>query len=394
MNNLPTLAIIGGGASGLSLAAMIDTTKYAVTIYEKNKALGRKFLVAGKGGFNLTHSEPLEDLKRRYSPAHWLDDTLDEFDNLDFRRWLEEIGIPTYVGSSRRVFPEQGIKPIEVLQAIKNHLIERGVQFRFGAEWSGWTSTGLLQFEDQEVEADITVFALGGGSWSVTGSDGSWIEMFRDRGVEVVPFAPANCRYLVDWEGQFRDQYEGKPLKNIAIMCGAQTIRGEAMVTRHGIEGNCIYALTEPISKLLKKGIATIYLDLKPMLSEQEIIVRLRSSDIKMSDRLSKVVNLDKTQLKLIKAYTTKDQFGDIGVLASMIKALPLQILGAADLDDAISTMGGVALSNLDRWYLLHDHPQTYCIGEMLDWNAPTGGYLLQACFSMGVRLARHFNNA
>jgi len=132
MNNLPTLAIIGGGASGLSLAAMIDTTKYAVTIYEKNKALGRKFLVAGKGGFNLTHSEPLEDLKRRYSPAHWLDDTLDEFDNLDFRRWLEEIGIPTYVGSSRRVFPEQGIKPIEVLQAIKNHLIERGVQFRFG----------------------------------------------------------------------------------------------------------------------------------------------------------------------------------------------------------------------------------------------------------------------
>jgi len=387
------VAIIGGGASSLALASELDTSKYSVTIYERNKALGRKFLVAGKGGFNLTHSEPIVDLKSRYSPAGWLDAALDDFDNVNFRTWLDKVGIPTYVGSSKRVFPVKGIKPIEVLRAIEQYIISKGVEFHFESQWLGWTADGKLQFEENVIDADIVVFALGGGSWSVTGSDGAWLDTFRKRGTEVVSFAPANCRYLVEWAEEFRIQCEGKPLKNIAITCGSHTSRGEAMVTSDGIEGSCIYALTDPISKSLESGDTVIHLDLKPTLSREEILKRLLQSDRNMTIRLSKSVKLDKTQLRLIKAYTKKEEYMDPDLMATKIKELPIRIEGTASIDDAISTMGGLGLAAVDEYYQLHKHPNTFCIGEMLDWNAPTGGYLLQGCFSMGMRLARHLND-
>lgn len=390
------MAIIGGGAAGLLLAAFLDSSLFDITIYEKNKTFGRKLLVAGKGGFNLTHSEPIADLIQRYTPTNFLEEALLHFSNEDLRNWLETIGIPTFIGSSKRIYPKEDIKPIDVLSKILEVLKSKDVAFKFEHDWTGWNAKNELIFENQEiVSSDYIVFALGGGSWKVTGSDGSWLDIFRKQDIETIPFKPANCAYQIEWNPDFLQKHSGSPLKNIAVTCGSKYQKGELVITDFGLEGNAIYALSPEIqSELDSLGKATIYIDLKPSLTEEDIKKRIENSNKKITETLSKDLNLSRLQINLIKDQLTKDEFLNTSVLASSIKALEFNVLAPAQIDEAISTTGGIPLDQVDSNHMLKKLPDHYCIGEMLDWNAPTGGYLLQACFSMGVHLASHINTS
>ena len=393
-NRKKSISIIGGGASALSMASFLDGAKFDVTIYERNKALGRKFLVAGKGGFNLTHSDPISDMITKYSPLGFLDESLLGFDNTKFRIWLESIGIPTYVGSSRRVFPEVGIKPIEVLAKIRDTITDHGHKLELNRKWTGWSGDGNILMDDLiEVRSDITVFCLGGSSWQVTGSDGGWNSIFQSKGISVNPFVAANCAYEVDWDRDFIIRSAGKPIKNVAITCDGTRVEGEAMISEFGLEGSAVYALTNQVqSQISNNGFAKIELDLKPMFSLAEIKDRLEASNRKITDALSKDLKLEKVKVKLLKSLLTKDEFLDLSILAMYVKSLPIHLKNAAPIDQAISTTGGIDIGEVDSYFQLRQMPNNYVIGEMLDWNAPTGGYLLQACFSMGHYLASHLN--
>lgn len=390
-----SIAIVGGGAAAMSCAAFLDSDRYEITIYEKNKSLGRKFLVAGKGGFNLTHAESVDDMILRYSPMGCLDEALRSFDNDRLRTWLGDIGIPTFVGSSNRVYPERGIKPIAVLNAITDHLDKRGVNIMYDQDWNGWVDDRQLKFVgDQSVYADIVIFALGGGSWKVTGSDGKWFEIFAHSDHLVEPFAPANCAVLIDWPQSIIDHHEGKPIKNVAVSCGGKTLLGDMIISKEGIEGSPIYGLSEELSAELEDPeYASIFLDLKPDLSLDDITERLSASDSRMTGRLTKKLNLNRLSIALLKAYTDQNTFMDASKTAAAIKRLPISITRLEELDKAISTRGGLSIDAVDSNFKLRNTASTYAIGEMLAWNAPTGGYLLQACFSMGYHLAVHLNH-
>jgi uncharacterized flavoprotein (TIGR03862 family) len=390
-----TVAIVGGGAAALLLAAFLDEQQFSITIYEKNKSVGRKLLVAGSGGFNLTHAEPLPAFIERYAPVSFMRPALEGFSNAALRQWLGQIGVPTFVGSSKRIYPVKGIKPIMVLNTILAVLEKQQVSIATQQEWTGWNERGELLFNQETVvKADHTVFALGGGSWKVTGSDGSWQKYFAERQVPTKAFAAANCAVQIHWPAAFLDRQEGQPLKNILIHCGDQQQSGEVVVTRSGMEGNAIYALSLPIQQQLQtSGAAHIYIDLKPSLPQAVVEQRIReATGQKMTAILKNSIKLRPVAIQLIKTHLNKEQFLDPQQLASFLKRLPLTVVGTAPIDEAISTTGGIDLSAIDAHYQLKALPHHYCIGEMLDWNAPTGGYLLQACFSMGVQLARHLN--
>ena len=391
-----SVSIIGGGSAALILAALLDYKKFKVTVYEKNKTLGRKFLVAGKGGFNLTHSEPIAQLISRYTPPHFLEKALLDFDNEDFRKWIDSIGIPTYIGSSKRVYPKSGIKPITVLNAILNVLDKQDVTIKYQHNWTGWMCDSSLGFNTNTIiKSDYTIFAMGGGSWKVTGSDGSWLDLFERESIPIVPFQSSNCAYRVDWPEDFILEHEGSPLKNIAISCLNKRQKGEAVITRFGLEGNAIYALSPQIRQELEsQQKAIVFLDMKPTLRYEDLLDKIRKSTFKKtSETLQKEVKLSSAQVGLLKKYLSKETYLNSELLAQNIKKLSIEITGAAPLNDAISTTGGIQLQAVDENFQLKDKKSNYCIGEMLDWDAPTGGYLLQACFSMGMHLARHLNN-
>ncbi|PCI99185.1 MAG: aminoacetone oxidase family FAD-binding enzyme [Flavobacteriales bacterium] len=390
-----TISIIGGGAAAITLAAFLNKQKFEVTIFEKNKALGRKFLVAGKGGFNLTHSEQIESFIERYTPSSFLKEVLLKFTNNDLRDWLYSIGIPTYVGSSKRVYPKEGIKPILVLKAIQTVLKENGVKIDYNKIWTGWDISNNLVFNNKEqVKSDYTIFALGGGSWKVTGSDGNWLPIFEKKGVNTIPFQASNCAYNIEWENDFILKHAGAPLKNISITCLNKKQKGEVVITQFGLEGNAIYALSPEIrSELKKQQKAIIFIDLKPTLSYEAILIKLKKSNSKkITELLKRELKLSSVQIGLLKTCISKEDFLTINTLAQKIKSLPFNIINSAELDESISTVGGICLSEIDLNYQLNTIKNNYCIGEMLDWDAPTGGYLLQACFSMGFGLAQHLN--
>jgi uncharacterized flavoprotein (TIGR03862 family) len=391
-----SVSIIGGGPAALLLAVFLDSEKFEVTIYEKNKSLGRKFLVAGKGGFNLTHSEPIIPFIERYMPPEFLKKSLLDFNNDELQVWLDEIGIPTFIGSSKRVYPVKGIKPIEVLNAIVNTLSNQGVNIQYEHTWTGWNQANQLVFNSEtEIESDYAVFALGGGSWNVTGSDGTWVEPFKEQGLDVIPFQSSNCAFKIDWPEEFIEKHEGEPLKNIAISCSGKSQKGEVVITKFGIEGNAVYALSPEIREgLNSEQKSSVFLDLKPTLTIDELLRKFKKSDLKnTTETLRRELNLSPAQLGLLKTYTSKETFLNPGLLLASIKKLEIEITGLAQLDEAISTIGGLSLKAVDKSFKLKNLKNTYCIGEMLDWDAQTGGYLLQACFSMGVQLARNLNN-
>ncbi len=397
-----TLAIVGGGASALILAAMLDEKKFDVTIYERHATLGRKFLVAGNGGFNLTHSEDIQELMKRYSydnfDAPFLEKSLQYFTNSDTREWLKSLGIDTYIGSSKRVFPINGIKPIQVLNAILTVLKSKNVTLKTKHTWQGWTTENELIMLQNDAEtlikADIVVFSLGGTSWSKTGSDGTWTSFFNGKGIEIIPFQASNCAYEVHWNESFLKHTEGKSLKNIALSCGEMSKMGEVVITRFGVEGGAVYALSPAIRKELNaQNQAIIYLDLKPVLTIYDIQKKLSNKGNKpLTALLKEQLHLSDTAISLLKSQLTKDEFLDLDTLILKIKQLPLSILASAPIDEAISTVGGIALGEVDAHFQLKKLPNHYIIGEMLDWDAPTGGYLLQACFSMGQYLAESLN--
>ena len=393
-----SLAIVGGGPAALMLAAQLDENKYDVTIYERNAALGRKFLVAGDGGFNLTHSEETEQFISRYTPSAFFEKIITDFSNTDLRNWFASIGIETLIGSSKRVFPINGIKPIDVLNAILNVLKKKNVSIKTNHLWKGWENDDLV-FETNDkipnVKSQIVIFALGGSSWKVTGSDGSWTNYFSEKGIDIVPFYSSNCAYEIRWKKEFIELAEGKSLKNIAISCKSKSKKGEIVITKFGLEGGAVYALSPEIRKQLKyEKSAEIFIDLKPHLSYEQIRDKFssrgnRSIKKLLIDRLG----CDDVQIELLKAILTKDEFTDPELLAKKIKHLPLTITSAAPIDEAISTVGGIALTEIDNDFQLKKLKNNYVIGEMLDWDAPTGGYLLQACFSMAYSLAKKLNN-
>ena len=402
-----TIAIIGGGASASALAAMLDENLLDITIYERQATLGRKFLVAGDGGFNLTHSEDLEHFLTRYSMpqsnnlSHQnIENSLRNFTNLDTRDWLKSIGIETFIGSSNRVFPTKGIKPIEVLNAILLVLKNKPIKLKTKCFWQGWNAQNeLIMLQNgikTLVKADIIVFSLGGASWRKTGSDGTWTPYFEEKGISTVPFQASNCAYKIDWSDNFLAKSEGKSLKNIALKCGDKVKKGEVVVTKFGLEGGAIYALSPAIREQLNEHqLATIYLDLKPVLSVEDIVQKLTEKNNKpLTTLLKEQLHLPDVAVALLKNQLTKDEFIHIPTLATLIKNIPLSITAAAPIDEAISTVGGIPFDEVDEHFQLKKLPNHYVIGEMLDWDAPTGGYLLQACFSMGAYLAKWLNNS
>jgi uncharacterized flavoprotein (TIGR03862 family) len=393
-----TIAIIGSGPSAMMLAAFLDGKANEITIYEKNFAPGRKFLVAGDGGFNLTHSEDLELFISRYTPSWFLEKSLRSFTNKDLCGWLKNIGIETYTGSSKRIFPVKGIKPIDVLNAILKELKKNNVLLKTQHKWIGWNEDNKLLFrhDKQEiiVSADIIVFALGGASWGKTGSDGTWTDLMEAKGIKIIPFKASNCAYEIKWDRELLKVSEGKIIKNITLTCGDKEKPGEVVITRFGLEGGAVYALSPEIRKQLNENKkAIIYMDLKPVFSLDEIKERLRGrGNRSYSKLLEEELHLTEVQIALLKSVLTKEEYTNKDLLPERIKRLPLQILNAAPVDEAISTVGGIALDEVDGNFQLKQLSGNYVIGEMLDWDAPTGGYLLQGCFSMGHYLAEYIN--
>jgi len=383
-----TVAVIGGGPAGLIAAETLSAHGAAVTVYDRMPSLGRKLLMAGRGGLNLTHSEPLEGFKARYGAATGrLGPFIDALPPEALIAWAQGLGQPTFVGSSGRVFPK-ALKASPLLRAWLRRLEDQGVAFQTRAEWLGWDETGALRFRDlPPVRPDAVILALGGASWPKLGSTGAWADILQARGVEVAPFRPANSGFAVAWTPLFRERFAGTPLKPLTLSLGDRTVRGEAMVTAYGIEGGAIYALGAPLRDAIDRdGQAVLTLDLRPDVSEAQLAERLARPRAGQSTStfLRKAAGLSPVAISLLReAGPLPDN------LAAAIKALPLTLTAPEGLEHAISTAGGVAWDAVDDKLMLKALPGVFVAGEMLDWEAPTGGYLLQACFATGVAAAK-----
>lgn len=385
------IIIIGGGAAGLVAAEQLSAT-CQVHIYEKGKTIGRKFLVAGKGGFNLTNAAVEKDLYRQYTAHPVLQEALQRFDSRAMRIWLAELGIPTFLGSSGRIFPEKGIKPIQVLQKIKDRLIERGVQIHCNHEFIGFDATQKPLIKHQEttvsLEADAYIFALGGASWSVTGSNMKWLKLFEQINVPTKAFEASNCGFEVNWKADFKGNYAGTPLKNIQISIGSTVIKGEALITDYGLEGNAVYPIIPALRAALKTQTAThIALDFKPNNSHQSLLKKIKGKQLKTKNYIYEF-NLDKAQFALIKAFTTKEEYLAPERFVEAMKHLKIPVQALRPIEEAISTIGGISLEALNANFSLKQQANLFVLGEMLDWDAPTGGFLLQGCFSTAMLCA------
>lgn len=383
------VAVIGGGPAGLMAAERMAAAGLAVTVFDRMPSSGRKLLVAGRGGLNLTHTEPLDRFLGRYGAARpALEPAIRAFPPDALRAWCAELGQETWVGSSGRVFPA-AFKATPLLRAWLGRLAGQGVQLRPGHRWAGWDDAGALRFEHAGggvlIRPAATVLALGGASWSRLGSDGAWVSLLRVRGVQVHPLRPSNCGFQVAWSAAFRARFEGMPLKRIALAFEGRTVRGEAVITADGIEGGAVYALSAPLRDAIAvRGDAVATLDLRPDLDEAALATRLAAPrrGQSLSNWLRKAVGLSPVAIGLLR------EAGPVpdapGALAARIKAVKLRLVGTRPLDQAISSAGGVAWGDLDDRLMLRRLPGVFAAGEMLDWEAPTGGYLLQAAFSTG----------
>ena len=390
------VAVIGAGPAGLMAAEVLAKAGRRVTVYDAMASAGRKFLMAGRGGLNLTHSEPLPDFIKRFGAAEAkLAPAIDRFTPADLRAWSDALGQPTFIGSSGRVFPE-AFKASPLLRAWLRRLGESGVSFAFRHRWIGWNADGALRFETPDGERLIspkaTVLALGGASWAKLGSDGAWVDWLAAKGVSVTPLRPANVAFDVAWSAIFKDRFEGQPLKGIALSFGARAVRGEAMVTRAGIEGGGIYALSSVLREaVMANGKAVLRIALRPDLAEDELRSKLAVSRGKQSfsNFLRKAIHLSPVAIGLLQEVTVAEGIS-IGSLppeklAALINAVPITLTGVAPIARAISTAGGIAFDEIDDAFMLKRMPGVFVAGEMLDWEAPTGGYLLQASFATGV---------
>ena len=385
------IVIIGSGPAGLMAAQSALEQGAHVSIYEAMPSAARKFLMAGKSGLNISHSENVDQLLGRYdAPDGRLRAMVSAFNASDIRDWMDALDEPSFVGSSGRIFPV-AMKASPLLRKWLRKLAERGAELYTRHRWTGWTSEGLLSFSTQngavQVESDATILALGGKSWSRLGSDGQWAEILSQRGVSIDPFEPSNCGVEAGWSDRLLSQHEGAPVKSIALKMGDKKSRGDIVVTRHGIESGALYPVAADLRKeLSSSGSATLLIDLVPDVRTDALAKRLASANRKdsMSNRLRKAARLDKVKVALVNEVTRGSPPGDASELAALLKALPFTVTGTAPMDDAISTAGGVSWDALDEHLMLNAVPNTYCVGEMVSWDAPTGGYLLTACMAMG----------
>ncbi|MBL8429329.1 MAG: TIGR03862 family flavoprotein [Dechloromonas sp.] len=391
------VAIIGGGPAGLMAAealAAADSTVNPknVAVFEAMPSIGRKFLMAGKGGMNITHSEPLADFIGRYGDrAAEIAPLLEAFGPTSLREWIHGLGIDTFVGTSGRVFPAD-MKAAPLLRAWLHRLRGQGVRFHVRHRWLGWAPDGSLCFAtpagEIRITADAVILALGGGSWAKLGSDGAWVPSLRERGIDVAPLRPANCGFDVAWSTRFSERFAGAPVKAVAASCcGQPEKRGEFNITATGVEGGLIYAVSAPLrDALARDGTAVLHLDLAPGRSLERLtadLARPRGRD-SLANHLRRHAGIEGVKAGLLREFCPAGAMNVASELATKIKALPLRVTATRPLDEAISTAGGVSFSGLDETLMLRNQPGVFCAGEMLDWEAPTGGYLLTACFASG----------
>lgn len=387
--------MIGGGPAGLMAAEVLAAAGVAVDVYDAMPSVGRKFLMAGKGGMNITHAEPLADFKTRYgSRQDVLAPQLDCFGPAQVRDWMQGLGVDSFVGTSGRVFPTE-MKAAPLLRAWLHRLRQQGVRFHVRHRWLGWQDDGALRLATPTGEVALqhaaVVLALGGGSWARLGSDGAWVHLLAAVGVAVAPLQPANCGFDVDWSPVFRERFAGAPVKpvtgRLADCCGEPEKQGEFNITETGIEGGLIYALSAPLrDALASHGEATLWLDLVPGRSEARLAAELaqpRGRD-SLANHLRRRVGLTGVKAALLRECSPPATLADPRQLAAAIKALPLRLKAPRPIDEAISSAGGVCYEAVDAQGMLQARPGVFVAGEMLDWEAPTGGYLLTACMASG----------
>ncbi|MBN2864395.1 MAG: TIGR03862 family flavoprotein [Thiotrichales bacterium] len=390
-----TVAIIGAGPAGLMAAEVLSQAGFTVTVYDAMPSAGRKLLQAGRGGLNVTHSEPYGDFVGRYGDKQSIISTwLEVFNADDLRQWLSELGIETFIGSSGRVYP-MNMQAAPLLRLWLQRLRGLGVKFAMRHRCLGWNVAGELRFLHDDVEScinsDAILFAMGGASWARLGSDGAWKTWFESQGLSVSPFLPANCGFDIAWSSIFVDKFAGQPLKNVVLSFTdskglVQSKLGEAMLTQHGIEGSLVYALSaEMRDVLLSKGHLVVVLDLMPDVSLDKLQKTLSRSRAKQSlASFFKRQGLSAIQVGLLREVLSIPQLNDMTLVAKTLKQLPLTLLTTRPLDEAISTAGGVDFAQLTPTLMLKQKPGVFCAGEMLDWEAPTGGYLLTAVMASG----------
>lgn len=395
------VCIVGGGPAGLMAAETANAAGLRVDVFEAKGSVGRKFLIAGKGGLNLTHGEPRPAFDARYRErsaevARWLD----ACDADALRAWARELGVETYVGSSGRVFPMDH-KAAPLLRGWVRRLRERGVRFHVHHRWLGWGEDGALRFDtpdgETRVRADATVLALGGGSWPQLGSDGAWVPVLRERGIDLAPLRPSNCGFEIAWSAHLKRQHAGAPLKPVVLYWRAldgneRALQGECVLTETGIEGSAIYAASADLREVIASdGDTTLWLDLAPGRSEERLHSDLATPHGKRSigEHLRRRSGLDAAKTALVFETLPRDAWEDAARVAATIKRLPLRLNATRPLAEAISTAGGVRLEGLDDRLQLNAMPGVFCAGEMLDWEAPIGGYLLTACFASGLIAGR-----
>ncbi|ARM14040.1 MULTISPECIES: TIGR03862 family flavoprotein [Rhizobium] len=393
--NQKRIAIIGGGPAGLAAAELLSLSGHAVTVYDAMPTFARKFLLAGKSGLNITHSEDYARFVTRFGAASArLRPALDAFTPGDIRNWAAGLGTETFVGSSGRVFPDV-MKASPLLRAWIKRLEAQGAMLRTRHRWIGFADEGYV-FETPKghciVHCDAALLALGGASWPRLGSDASWLPWLSEKGVEIDAFRPANCGFVVGWSESFRERFAGEPVKSVTATSDAGTFPGEFVISANGIEGSLVYAHAASLrDQLLNRGSAALTLDLAPGRTIERLTRDLARQDAKssFSNRLRKGAGLDGVKAALLREFAPERDRADPGRLAGMIKALPVPVLDTRPIGEAISSAGGIRWSGIDDGFMLKALPGTFVAGEMLDWEAPTGGYLLTACLATGRAAAR-----
>jgi uncharacterized flavoprotein (TIGR03862 family) len=386
------IAVIGGGPAGLMAAETLRDAGFAVAVYDRMGSVGRKILIAGKGGLNLTHAEPFEHFVGRYGAQQaevreWLQD----FGPAEVRGWAAGLGVRTIVGSSHRVFPAD-LKAAPLLRGWVRRLREQGVVFHVHHRWAGWDAAGALCFDSdagpRSVAPPATLLALGGGSWPQLGSDGLWVELLRERGVSVADLLPSNCGFECDFSAHFIERHAGRPVKPVALSVEGEAARqGEFVITEHGVEGSLLYALSGPLrDRIAAHGCVTVQLDLIPGTTLDALTERLQEGRGRrsLSEHLRRRCGIEGARLGLLYECAPAAARGGAPQLAAAIKALPLTLRRTRPLEEAISSAGGVRFEALDADQMLRRLPGVFCAGEMIDWEAPTGGYLLTACLASG----------
>ena len=385
------VAVIGAGPAALMAAEVLSEAGLGVDIYEAMPSAGRKFLMAGKSGLNISHTGSRADILAKYQDHEsWLDDCLSMFGPDEVVRWMDGLGMPAHTGPTGRIFPES-MKASPLLRAWLRRLEGRDARLHLKHRWKGWDSEGGLVFTAPEGQVAVhpaaNVFALGGGSWKRLGSDGEWTALFSEAGIPLAPFRPSNCGFTVDWTERMRDQFAGAAVKGVRLSAGGLETREELTITTRGVESGGVYTLSAPLRDAIEtEGAATLWLDLLPDLDESEIARRLAAAPTKqsLSNRLRKALKLTGVKAALLFECADREALNNPVKAAAAIKALPLKLTGTVPLDEAISTAGGVAWDALDERFMLTGKPGHFCAGEMIAWDAPTGGYLITACMATG----------